>query len=251
MTGEDLVRGVTYLVETVHLDSDGRGTAFAVTPRHLLTARHVVEGAESIAIVGPVSADGAPIPRQVSVLWSSETHGLDCDVAILELDEGPDLPLVPLLGSPDVEYPNLSGFGFSSGKYNVGGDPFLVKVLGGGKLSIAGPELFKLEGTPINSGVSGSPLFDAATGFICGVVVVSDLKGVARAFPTAHLFERYVSPKLANVNAYLADRTTSTRGWGISRIDRFGQRDCRVSLENCVVLFLKWVLMPRKTDPAY
>ena len=134
------------------------GSGFAVTPRHVLTNHHVIEGATRLEAVSEAGATGAQLvasdPRNDLALLRLEREGdgVACFRENFDLDLGED---VVVLGFP------LQGL-LASGP----------QVSGGNVAALSGPADDSLQfqfTAPIASGASGGPVLDAA-GRVIGVV---------------------------------------------------------------------------------
>lgn len=134
------------------------GSGFAVTPRHVLTNHHVIEGAARLEAIGEAGSTGAQLlasdPRNDLALLRLERdgEGVACFRDGFDLDLGED---VVVLGFP------LQGL-LASGP----------QVSGGNVAALSGPADDSLQfqfTAPIASGASGGPVLDAA-GRVIGVV---------------------------------------------------------------------------------
>lgn len=173
----------------------GRGTAYPVGPRLLLTARHVVRGASSIrARFAGVDVPGAipPTPRfsecDATVVWQDERR----DVALLEVAglDGAGLPFAPVRVLPlhDGEEWTSRAFPSASG---AGGDaavPATASLDGQLQVLTEGPLELLVKNGPRDpggfAGASGGPVVDAH-GCVVGVITQEEVHWTGRLLATA------------------------------------------------------------------
>jgi len=185
------------------------GSGFAITGDHVVTARHLVVGADEPITVRTV--DGTALPARV-VGTDAET-----DLALLEA-EGPGLKPAAMGRSTDLAVGDTV---LAIGNPYGLGHSLAVGVLGSRDRHLAvdageGPRVDFLQLTiPLNPGNSGGPIFDEK-GRVVGVLAGTHARGQAIAFavPVEALLD--VLPALMEgarmSNAFLGVRTETAEG---------------------------------------
>jgi hypothetical protein len=208
---DDLLGRITYRISDA-FDPDRRllGTAFAISPQHLVTALHTVGDRTLVAATGPAapgaqeSVPGAPGSWTLTVELRVPVHGAERDIVVLRIATGRDFPVVPIIGGAPRVRSDLHGLGFEQDRAERGGLPFTVRALGDSRMALQDEALLRFSGTPIGHGSSGSPLLNPATGEICAVVVTSDLGGQGHAFDLGRLDVAISRGDLPTVSEQLA-----------------------------------------------
>lgn len=165
------------------------GAGFLVSRRLAVTAAHVIASISNISeyssftpssdifIDFPFSSNSSRYRSKVT-FWN-----IDDDVAGLELDEDApsDLPVVPMQYGPIEEGSVFRAFGFPRGRDSgVWAAGELLGETPAGHLQIAAQQI----GPSFQAGFSGSPVINANSGRIEGLVVARDHKGTAYAVPS-------------------------------------------------------------------
>ncbi len=171
----DLLRQCTIKVSTSK-DGEG-GTGFFVAPGLILTCAHVVENVQRSN-------------RTVDVVWNGYSH----PAQIKKYEPGPDLALlsIDLIAHPCVlldkdaqPFDNLYCYGYPDLRRD--GDSAIFQLAGP-----AGEQELTFQSGQVRPGLSGAPLLNKRTKYVCGVVQLtrdrsSDLGG--RAIPVTTVFE--------------------------------------------------------------
>lgn len=171
-------RLLQHCVVKVHT-KDARGSGFFVAPNLILTSEHIIgtEGTLRIEWYGR-SADGSRLERPELAKF---------DMALVVVSPGckrghPFASLNPEVQAGDWCYV----FGFSD--YRPEGDPALIRVDG-----LVGPML-KLREGQVRPGLSGSPVLNLQTGYVCGLIQstrdrTSALGGIGQVIRDSELLE--------------------------------------------------------------
>lgn len=162
----------------------GHGTGFFVAHGLIVTCAHVLEAALSDSLQVEVYWKGQPHPAQITKLQR------DQDLALLQVNLL-DHPCV-YLHEEAMPFDALYSYGYPDDHPN--GDPATFSLEG--KAGEQG-EQFKFKTGQVRPGMSGMPLLNVRTGYVCGVVQLtrdrtSDLGG--RAIPASMVFR--VFPEL-------------------------------------------------------
>src|SRR5260370_22456175 len=157
----------------------GHGTGCFVAPSLILTCAHVVKAAQLNNDAVEIYWNGQPYPACITKFVS------DADLALLQIDLTGH-PCV-LLSKEAMPFDHLYGYGYPDNY--PGGDPatFILE----GKAGNQGGQL-KFKAGQVRPGLSGAPILNVRTGFVCGIVQLtrdraSDL-GV-RAISAATVFQ--------------------------------------------------------------
>ena len=155
-------------VYTLTTSAGSQGAAFAVSKTELVTAAHVVEGADRVRLEGTQTP---PVRRNAVVVFRDE----DNDIAILQLNAPVSGETGPLDWREGAVQAGLQVFAL--------GSPIDGVVLSTGQVLGIDEDGLILSSTPVDPGNSGGPLLDA-TGAVAGVVIAkSELSGDAYAVP--------------------------------------------------------------------
>lgn len=189
----------------VDVPKGGTGTAFCVHPSGLfITNEHVVRAgaAEEVILVLNPALDGERVLK-ARVVRSDK----DLDLALLRVEEGKDLPSLPLGSTKDVaELSDVVACGFPLG-FALAGDKknYPAISVNAGSVTALRHKDRELESIQIDValtfGNSGGPVLDDA-GRVIGVVVggvAGGGKGINRAIPVSHLARFLNKPDVAFV----------------------------------------------------
>ncbi|GAC1357645.1 MAG: hypothetical protein NVSMB38_40230 [Ktedonobacteraceae bacterium] len=175
----DLLRQCTVRVSIS--GTAAHGTGFFVAPGLILTCAHVIKAAQA--------AD-----TSVEIYWGDQLHPIhilkwlpDSDLALLQVNLA-DHPCA-LLDEEAIPFDTLYSYGYPDD--HATGDPatFILE----GKSGDQGEQL-KFKTGQVRPGLSGAPILNVRTGYVCGVVRVTrdrtnDLGG--RAIPTHLVFATF------------------------------------------------------------
>jgi len=162
----------------------GHGTGFFVAPGLILTCAHVVKDVQSGTSSAEVYWHGQLHPAQITRLLP------DTDLALLQVNVI-EHPCV-FLQEEVIPFDTLYSYGYPDD--HSSGDPATFTLEG--KAGEQGEQL-KFKRGQVRPGLSGAPILNMRTGYVCGVVQLtrdraSDLGG--RAIPTSTVFR--VFPEL-------------------------------------------------------
>lgn len=157
-------------VFTITTPAGSQGAAFAVSETELVTAAHVVEGADSVRLEGTQTP---PLRADATVRYRDEAN----DLAVLVLDRPSDESWVPLDWREGSASKGLPVFAL--------GSPIDGVVLSTGEVLGTDGDGWIVMSTPVDPGNSGGPLLDES-GAVVGVVVAKDeVTGDAYAVPAS------------------------------------------------------------------
>ncbi len=167
------------------------GAGFAVTPTHVVTARHLVEGIDTLVVS---DIDGRT--------WDAHVLGSDTrdDLALLEV---PDARFAPVtlgsaanlaVGDPVLAIGNPYGMGHSVSTGVVGGSN--RRVVGADGVAIGPDQGFLQLSIPLNPGNSGGPVFDQ-NGRAVAILSGTHAQGQAIAFAVPIEALEAVLPRLS------------------------------------------------------
>ena len=156
----------------------GHGTGFFVAPGLILTCAHVVKDVQSGTSSAEVYWHGQLHPAQITRLLP------DTDLALLQVNVI-EHPCV-FLQEEVIPFDTLYSYGYPDD--HSSGDPATFTLEG--KAGEQGEQL-KFKRGQVRPGLSGAPILNMRTGYVCGVVQLtrdraSDLGG--RAIPTSTVF---------------------------------------------------------------
>lgn len=174
----------------------GHGTGFFVAPGLILTCTHVIKAAQ-------------PIISSAEMFWKGQSY----PVQIMKLQEELDLALLQAnltdhpcayLNEEVIPFDALYSYGYPDDHIN--GDPATFTLEG--KAGTQGEQL-KFKTGQVRPGLSGAPLLNVRTGYVCGIVQLTrdrnnDLGG--RAIPTTTVLRVFPELILKQQHYHLNDQ---------------------------------------------
>ncbi|MGJ6969253.1 HEAT repeat domain-containing protein [Streptosporangium sp. G11] len=219
---ENFLRSTVVALEFTGSHSSDLGTGFFVAPRIVATCAHVLgvtRGELPEAVTGTLFGGNRKIVLEPVPAWF---HGADLDLAFLWAPEEPDAP--PVLLSPEAETGDpLIAYGHPMGRFR-GGQSATFHYAGPSRLADELWTPYRVLGTPVSGGYSGSPVLNRRTGAVCGMLCLSDNRGSAHMVGAAdilrHLPEEAIDaqphesgPGNAGWLATLSDEQIRAGGW--------------------------------------